>query len=103
MRSISKAFAAAGRNFPFVFVAGICLRDIESAVSVRMSSRVYVKGIADSGLWHAGDSLQEYEAESMVPDDWLERCDIEYHSRTRPHEKSDFYFEHPELPADISL
>ena len=103
LQRLADDLGGAGKKFPFVFVTSICLRDIESAISVRMSSRVYVKGIADSGLWHAGDSLKEYEEESIVPDDWIERCVLEYHARTRPHENSDFYFEHPELPADLPV
>ncbi|MCE9657796.1 MAG: hypothetical protein K8R60_04505 [Burkholderiales bacterium] len=78
------------------FVSGVCLRDVLDAAGVAVALRIYVKRLSEVGLWHDGLNLEDVESGAAMPSHWLGACDLAYHSRQRPHERSDFVIERVE-------
>jgi len=75
-------------------IDGICLRESLRRLRVSANYFVYVKRIAQNGLWHDGFHLEDFETKSVIKENREEPhvSDFSYHSAVRPHEMADVVF-----------
>ena len=84
-----------------ILVEGICLRHVLSRIEVAPALFVYVKRIAESGLWHDGFHLEDYEADNQNAAQEPQRSDLHYHARERPHERAELEVHRSEYPSAL--
>ena len=78
-----------------VVLEGICLLEVIARLRISRSSvcSVYVKRLSrNSGLWHDGFDLEEFEptASASIPEPHVSV--FRYHKRFRPHRSADFEY-----------
>ena len=73
-----------------IVIEGICLREVATHASIRISLYVYVKRVAESGLWHDGLHLEDFASEADTNAEEPELSDMRYHTEVRPHDNADF-------------
>jgi hypothetical protein len=78
-----------------IIVEGICLRDVLERLRLSADLFVYVKRVANNGLWHDGLHLEDFEAGNGIEENREEphRSDFTYHAAMRPHEHANLLFE----------
>ena len=91
-RGILSALNDATSRTSLTIVEGICLRETLSRASISANLFVYLKFLAQNGLWHDGLSLEDFENRSS-PLDEPHFSDFTYHVKQRPHECADIVFE----------
>lgn len=89
---LKAALSCSINNSPLLLVEGICLRDLLARAGVFPELYVYVKRIAENGLWHDGFHLEDYEANNCSVASEPGKSDLNYHSQSRPHEKAQIVF-----------
>ena len=67
-------------------IEGICLRQVASQASIQVSLFIYVKRISETGVWHDGVHLEDFEAGIEANGDEPELSHMVYHANVRPHE-----------------
>lgn len=77
-----------------LIIDGICLREVLRRLNLTVSLFVYVKRLAENGLWHDGFYLEDFETVGTIVENREEphRSDFTYHSAERPHEHADIIF-----------
>ncbi|MGZ5164027.1 MAG: hypothetical protein ACXWIT_26655 [Burkholderiales bacterium] len=96
---IQSVVAGAIAGSAMVIVEGICLREALRRSGVSAGLLVYVKRLAENGLWHDGFHLEDYETEAAIVENREEphRSDFTYHSAERPHEQANIVFHRVEV------
>ena len=79
---------------PMIIFEGICARDVMEKLNSNWNFSIYLKKIANSGLWHFEYNLEEFQNGNKMSEDNPEpfKSDYEYHGRIQPHLNSDFTF-----------
>ena len=77
-------------------VEGICLRDVLSACQAAADYFLYVRRVGANGLWYDELHFEEFEATLEGDDAEPHLSDMKYHSRVRPHERANVYFDRVE-------
>lgn len=79
---------------PVIIFEGICARDVMEKLNSNWKFSIYLKKIANSGLWHFEYNLEEFQNGNTMPEDNEEpfKSDYEYHGRVQPHLNSDFTY-----------
>jgi hypothetical protein len=83
-------------RFPCLVIEGIRVLDVLQRAGHSPSTRVYVKRLSSLGIWHDGHHLENFEAGTDVPEGWLRRDELSYHSRRRPHLHAQIFYERTE-------
>ena len=91
-----RADVVVGSERRFVFVEGICLRDVLNAADVKPDLFVYIKRITAAGLW--ADDPENYLTDGRPNPDlsWVDRQSALYHIQHSPLEFADFVYERRE-------
>lgn len=85
----------ASRNSSMITIEGICLRQVLYRASFSASIFVYVKCLANNGLWYEKFHLEDFIAGNEISENRIEphRSDYSYHVIERPHERADIIFQ----------
>lgn len=75
---------------PVIIFEGICARDVMEKLNSNWKFSIYLKQIANSGIWHFEHNLEGFQSGEDTPE--FERSDFEYHDRVQPHLNSDFTY-----------
>lgn len=99
---IAAATALAVTTHPLIIVEGICLRAVLRCANLSPTMFIYVKRIAENGLWHDGWHLDDFEARDPIAENCEEPhlSDFIYHAAERPHESANVVFERTEQSAE---
>jgi hypothetical protein len=77
----------------FLVVEGLCLRDTLVGLPLEPDAFVYCKRVSAAGIWHDDPEFQSMPApDTDSVQALIDRWSLEYHQRTKPHEKADFTF-----------
>lgn len=98
---LAAAVGALRSQAQLTIIEGICLREILQRARLSVALFIYLKRIAENGLWHDGFHLEDFETEGEISENQEEphRSDFSYHARERPHERADVIFERLEQDA----
>ena len=99
---IATSVSSFARHASLVLIDGICLRETLRRTDLRADLFIYVKRIAENGLWHDGFHLEDYKTNNAITENQEEphRSDFAYHVFERPHEHADVIFERVEQHAE---
>ena len=99
---LAAAVEASRSQARLTIIEGICLREILQRARLSVALFVYLKRVAENGLWHDGFHLEDFETEGEITENQKEphRSDFSYHARKRPHERADVIFERVEHDAE---
>lgn len=77
-----------------VIFEGICLRETLRRLGTTANFMVYVKHVAENGLWHDGFHLEDYQTDVKIFENCKEpnRSDFIYHLKEHPQEQANIVF-----------
>lgn len=85
----------AGCNSSLIIIEGICLRQVLCRGGLSASVFVYIKCLAQNGLWHEEIHLEDFKTGNEIVENREEPhlSDYTYHVIERPHERAEIIFQ----------
>ncbi|QEX23355.1 hypothetical protein FRZ61_32930 [Hypericibacter adhaerens] len=98
--ALSDAVSTALRDRPLVVVEGICLRDALSQFDCSPDLTIYVKRLSENThQWYLPFDIEDFE-QGRSDVSRFDTDQMEYHSRSRPHELATLVFSRVETTPD---